>query len=73
MTLQEWKRLTKVTDEQLAAAVREETGEQISRSQINRIRKGLSNPRLKTAKALEAVTKIPAAQFMLGEAGEKAA
>lgn len=72
MTLKEWMDLKQITDEALAAEIGAKTGERISRSQINRIRNGLSNPRLKKARALEAVTKIPAAQFMLGEAGERA-
>lgn len=69
MTLQEWMTLKGLSDDDLAVLLHGETGEGISRSQINRIRRGKSNPRLKLARALERVTKIPAASFMLGEAG----
>ncbi len=40
----------------------------ISRSQVNRIRRRVSRPTPETARALEQVTRIPAAKFMLGEA-----
>jgi len=68
MTLKEWMDLTGLTDAQLAARVVAETGEAISRSQVNRIKYGDSTPRPKTARALEVVTKIPAAAFVMGAA-----
>lgn len=40
----------------------------VTRSQINRIRRGESRPRPKTAKLLEQVTHIPAHKFVMGEA-----
>lgn len=42
--------------------------EGLSRSQVSRIRRGRSRPLPDTARKLEAVTGIPAAKFVLGEA-----
>lgn len=39
-----------------------------TRSQISRIRRGKSIPTIETARALEAVTKIPAVRFVMSEA-----
>jgi len=61
-TLKEWMDRRGLDD----AALAQEVG--VSRSQINRIRNRASLPSLETARALEAVTRIPAAKFMLGEA-----
>lgn len=68
MTLQEWMELKKTKDDALAKEVTAVSGVPISRSQINRIRRGKSTPSLKTARALEVVTKIPASNFVMGEA-----
>lgn len=57
-----------LTDAELAAQVVAETGEPLSRSQVNRIKYGDSTPRPKTARALEIVTRIPAADFVMGNA-----
>lgn len=43
--------------------------EGLSRSQINRIRRGASRPTPDTARKLEALTGISAGAFVLGEAG----
>lgn len=63
MTLQDWMTKRSLTDGDLA----EKLGGAVSRSQINRIRRGKSIPTADTARALEAVTKIPAAKFLLAE------
>lgn len=63
MKLQEWMTDNDLTDEALARRV-----EGLSRSQINRIRNGKSIPTPETARKLEAVTGIPAAKFVMGEA-----
>jgi len=51
------------------AGLAERLGHQLSRSQVNRIRRGVSRPSIEGAKVLEAVTRIPAARFVMGEAG----
>lgn len=61
MTLQEWMRKRKLTDAKLA----EKLDGALSRSQINRIRNRKSIPSADAARALEAVTKIPAAKLLL--------
>lgn len=50
------------------AELAEKIGHQLSRSQVNRIRRGVSRPSIEGAKALEAATKIPASRFVMGEA-----
>jgi hypothetical protein len=50
---------TKRTDDDLAKALGDR-GVTIGRSQVNRLRNGVSNPSFKTAQALEAITLIPA-------------
>ena len=65
LTLQEWMDRNGVNDAGLA----EKIGHQLSRSQVNRIRRGLCRPSVDGARALEAATKIPAARFVMGEAG----
>jgi transcriptional regulator with XRE-family HTH domain len=40
----------------------------ISRTQINRIRRRVCRPSMRNALALSAVTKIPVAKFLMGEA-----
>jgi len=40
----------------------------MSRSQVNRIRRGECRPSVENARALEAITGIPAAKFVMGEA-----
>lgn len=61
-TLQQWMTRKSLTDADLAARI-----EGISRSQISRIRRGVSTPSRKTAEKLSEVTKIPAARFIFGE------
>lgn len=46
-------------------------GGAVTRSQISRIRRGESRPSLETAARLEKLTKIPAARFVMGLAGER--
>lgn len=64
MKLAKWMEDHGLTDAELAARV-----EGLSRSQINRIRRGESKPRPDKARLLEAVTGIPAADFVMGRAG----
>jgi transcriptional regulator with XRE-family HTH domain len=60
--LKTWLADTKKKDADLADLVG------VSRVQIYRIREGQNRPSLKTARKLEAVTKIPAAELMTWEA-----
>jgi len=64
MTLKEWMKAHDLND----AALAERVGDRVSRSQINRIRRGKSRPSIELARELEHVTKIPAASFVMGEA-----
>lgn len=64
-TLAEWMATKRWKDADLA---REIHG--LSRSQISRIRRGVSCPTIATARKLEGVTKIPAARFVMGEAAD---
>lgn len=57
----------KIKDEALSIRM----GRKLSRSQINRIRRGESIPTIETARELERETGIPAERFVMGEAGEK--
>lgn len=59
--LQTWMDRNGETDATLARKVA------VSRVQISRIRRAKSGVSVKTAKALEALTQIPAANFLLGE------
>lgn len=59
-TLKDWMDAKDKKDADVAALVG------ISRSQITRIRTGVSNPGRNTARKLEEVTKIPAARFVMG-------
>jgi transcriptional regulator with XRE-family HTH domain len=61
-TLSDWMEAAGLTDRDLSERL------DISRSQVNRIRRRVSRPTPETARALEQVTRIPAAKFMLGEA-----
>jgi len=63
MTLQEWMDRKGLKDADLAAQVKV-----LSRSQISRIRRGVSNPKPDAAKALAALTRIPVVKFLTGEA-----
>lgn len=63
MTLHQWMETEGVTDAELAARVRV-----LSRSQISRIRRGLSAPRRNAARALAEVTGIPFADLLVGVA-----
>lgn len=67
MTLQEWMSREGLND----AALASRTGK-ISRSQISRIRRGISRPEPATARELERLTGIPAATFVMGEAAASA-
>jgi transcriptional regulator with XRE-family HTH domain len=60
--LEQWMRAGGFTDE----AVSQKVG--VSRVQITRIRNGQNRPSRETAMKLEAVTGIPAARFIFGEA-----
>ena len=62
MTLEKWMAKKKLDDAGMAKLV------PLSRSQINRIRRRVSRPSPESARALEVVTKIPAAKFVMGEA-----
>lgn len=53
-----WMAENRITDETLAAQV------EVSRTQVLRLRTGQNKPSAKTAKALERVTGIPAADFI---------
>jgi transcriptional regulator with XRE-family HTH domain len=64
MTLNHWMIEHGMTDGALSKAL----GGIVSRSQLSRIRRGLSRPRKPVAQALEGVTGIPAARFVMGEA-----
>ena len=64
MTLHEWMIREGLTD----AAVAEKLGGKVGRSQVNRIRRGVSRPGPELARALESLTQIPAAKFVMGEA-----
>lgn len=64
MKLSEWMEANHLNDAELARRL----GGVVSRSQINRIRNGESTPSVETAKALERVTNIPAAVFVMGDA-----
>lgn len=63
-TLAEWMRDNGLKDAGLA----ERLGGALSRSQVNRIRKGECRPSVETARAIEAVTGISAARLVMGEA-----
>lgn len=62
--LQEWMERADLTDAKLASLMEGA----VTRSQINRIRRGESRPSLETARALEQVTRIPAHKFVMGDA-----
>lgn len=62
--LQQWMQSKELNDAKLA----ELTKGQVSRSQISRIRRGRSIPKVSTAKALEALTGIPWHSFVNSEA-----
>lgn len=57
--LQRWMTENEKDDAAVAAAVGS-----ISRSQVSRLRRGESRPSLKTAEALEALTGLPAWEFL---------
>lgn len=59
--LRNWMQQNGETDATLARKVA------VSRVQISRIRRAKSGVSVKTARALEALTEIPAAKFLLGE------
>jgi transcriptional regulator with XRE-family HTH domain len=61
-TLSDWMASAGLGDRELSERLK------ISRSQVSRIRRRVSRPTPETARALEQVTRIPAAKFMLGEA-----
>lgn len=63
MTLQQWMERNGLNDAALAARV-----EGLSRSQVNRIRRGVSRPTPNTARKLATITGIDVAKFVLGEA-----
>jgi len=63
-TLAEWMKAHRVRD----AALANKLGGVMSRSQVNRIRRGECRPSVENARALEAITGIPAAKFVMGEA-----
>lgn len=63
MTLQQWMDREGLNDRTLAERV-----EVLSRSQISRIRRGISIPPPEKARRLEDVTGIPASAFVMGEA-----
>lgn len=63
MMLQEWMTAKGLNDAKLA----EKLGGKLSRSQISRIRRNKSTASPEAARVLEAVTRIPAAKFVMGE------
>jgi transcriptional regulator with XRE-family HTH domain len=67
MTLQDWMDKRGLNDRKFANKY-----PVVSRSQVSRIRRGESCPSPETARKLEEITKIPAAKFVLGEAGAPA-
>jgi transcriptional regulator with XRE-family HTH domain len=64
MNLAEWMEAEGLKDAGLA----ERLNGKLSRSQISRIRRRKSIPPIDTAKLLESVTGIPAAEILFGEA-----
>jgi transcriptional regulator with XRE-family HTH domain len=58
--LTEWMTANDETDETLAAKA------EVSRVNINRIRRGVQKPRTDLAKRLAEITSIPAADFIFG-------
>jgi transcriptional regulator with XRE-family HTH domain len=64
MTLEEWMVGAGLNDEQLSIKL----GRRLSRSQINRIKRGRCKPSIETARLLETVTTIPASAYVMGEA-----
>lgn len=69
MKLAEWMELKNLKDADVSRLL----GGKLSRSQVHRIRTGFSNPTIENARELEALTSIPAASFVMGEAGTKRA
>lgn len=65
MKLHDWMEEQGLNDSQFAAKF-----PVVSRSQISRIRRGKSTPPPETARKLAEITKIPAARFAMGEAGQ---
>jgi transcriptional regulator with XRE-family HTH domain len=57
-----WMSANSETDKTLAPKV------EISRVQVSRIRRGIQRPRRELALRLEAVTQIPASDFIFGDA-----
>lgn len=68
MTLDQWMKREKLTDEQMSARL----GGKPSRSQINRIRRRECAPKLHVALALQGMTGIPA-EKLFGAESEAAA
>lgn len=62
MTLDQWMREHKVTDQALAEKLN------ISRPYVTRIRQGVRQPSLGVATRLQAITGLPVTTFLLGEA-----
>ena len=62
--LRDWMREHELNDAGLAAKL----DCRLSRSQVNRIRRGESRPSIDAARELERVTGIPAASFVMGDA-----
>jgi transcriptional regulator with XRE-family HTH domain len=62
MTLQEWMDKRKLNDAQVAARV-----DGLSRSQVSRIRRGVSRPSPETALKLSQLTKIPPQKLIFAE------
>lgn len=65
--LDRWMRLNERTDESLAAELK------ITRSQVNRVRNGMSDPSAATARALSKLTGIPFADLFQKDIVGKAA
>lgn len=62
--LQSWMIKNAETD----ASLSEKIG--ISRVQVSRLRRGIHRPSIATARKLEKVTTIPAAEFVMGGVGQ---
>jgi transcriptional regulator with XRE-family HTH domain len=60
--LKDWMDKRGLADADVASRI-----EGLSRSQVSRIRRGVSRPSPATAEKLAALTRIPAAKFIFGE------
>jgi len=60
--LKDWMERKALSDADVAARI-----DGLSRSQVSRIRRGVSRPSPETAEKLAALTRIPAAKFIFGE------